>query len=405
MRRKTLSDIGVEALKPRAKRYAFPDPELRGHYIRVMPSGVKSYVTVSRDPVAGKQIWHTIGSVDAMEVEEARSRARSTLQRIRDGLPAHEPVKPRVDAFKDVADAWIKRHVKGRKLRSQAEIERCLNVYVRPKWDKRDYVTIRRGDITSLLDAIEDENGSRQADAVLAVIRGIANWYASRHDDYTSPFTRGMRRQAPVKRDRVLSDDEVRTIWRHAEKAGTFGAIIRMALLTAQRRDKIAKMRWEDLEGDVWVVPVGDREKGAGGTLKLPAAATLILNAQPRIERNPFVFAGRGDKAFSGFSKCKAAFDKGLPAIAASDGKEAPIPGWTIHDLRRTARSLMSRAGVRPDIAERVLGHLIEGVEGIYDRHRYDDEKANALRLLSALIEGVVRLSANITLVDEGLPS
>ena len=105
--RKTLSDKGVAALKPRAARYAFPDPELRGHYVRVQPSGAKIFVTVASSP-AGKQIWTTIGAADAMAIADARVRARDVLDRVRRGLPA---VEARAETFGDVAANWIKRHV------------------------------------------------------------------------------------------------------------------------------------------------------------------------------------------------------------------------------------------------------------------------------------------------------
>ncbi len=388
-RRKTLSDLGITALKPRAKRYHFPDPELRGHYVRVMPSGAKVFAAVSRNP-AGKQVWVTVGAADAMPIVDARDRARVALQRIRDGLPAFDAPPPKAITFREVAENWLKRHVHAKKLRSAAEIERCLKVYVYPDWETRPFAGIRRTDVTQLLDQLEDNRGARQADAVLAILRGIANWHAARHDDYASPFTRGMKRQAATKRDRVLSDDELRVIWHQAERAGTFGAIVRLALLTAQRREKVAGMRWDALRGDVWTVPADEREKGTGGALRLPAAAVAVIEVQPRLNDNPFVFAGRGQGAFNSFSKSKAAFDAALPKIVGPEGVATEIPNWTLHDLRRTARSLMARAGVRPDIAERVLGHVIAGVEGVYDRHRYDDEKAEALERLAILISAVV---------------
>jgi integrase len=97
------------------------------------------------------------------------------------------------------------------------------------------------------------------------------------------------------------------------------------------------------------------------------------------------VFAGRGGSHFKGYSKSKAAFDA-----------KAPLPQWQLHDLRRTARSLMSRAGVRPDIAERVLGHAIKGVEATYDRHSYSAEKAHALNALASLIENILAPTAKV---------
>ena len=228
------------------------------------------------------------------------------------------------------------------------------------------------------MDKVEDNAGPVAADLTLSIIRSISNWYATRDDNYVSPVVRGMRRSKPKERarDRILSDDEIRAVWKAAEANGTFGAFVRLALLTGQRKDKIASMKWADLDGAVWHIPSEEREKGNAGDLELPAAAIEIIEQQSRFASNPYVLAGRGGGHFNGFSEGKKAFDA-----------KVKIPHWTIHDLRRTARSLMSRAGVRPDIAERVLGHAIKGVEGIYDRHDYDAEKAEALKKLAGLIE------------------
>jgi integrase len=190
-----------------------------------------------------------------------------------------------------------------------------------------------------------------------------------------------MRRGSPVKRDRILDDGELRTIWRQAETNGPYGAFIRLALLTAQRREKIASLKWEDISADrVWTIPTEPREKGNAGELVLPKVAIDIINALPKFASNPYVFAGRGSSHFSDYSNAKRVFD----------AKLEDVEPWTIHDLRRTARSLMSRAGVRSDIAERVLGHVIAGVEGIYDRHQYREEKARALTALASLIANIL---------------
>ncbi len=147
-------------------------------------------------------------------------------------------------------------------------------------------------------------------------------------------------------------------------------------------------MRWADISGGEWTIPKAPREKDTGGVLMLPKPALDIIEAQRKMGNNPFVFAGRGDGPFNGFSKCKTRLDVTLP-----EG----TPGWTIHDLRRTARSLMSRAGVPAEHAERVLGHVLRGVEGIYDRFAYRDEKSEALRKLAALVDSVVCPRDNVT--------
>ena len=388
--RKTLTDKGVAALKPRPQRYAFPDPELRGHYVRVQPSGAKAFVTVARNP-AGKQVWTHIGAADVICLEDARKKAREAIQRVRDGLPAFD-VPTVKHSFEDTAKQWLKRHVHTNSLRSEKEITRLLCVHVFPAWRGRPFLSIRRSDVAALLDSVQDDHGARQADYVLNVVRSIMNWYATRHDDYTPPIVRGMRRQnqKAQARARILTDDEIRTIWKQAEANGTFGAILRACLLTAQRSRKVSAMKWSDvsLDGE-WNIPKEAREKDTAGLLVLPKAALAILVKQPRLESNPYVFAGRGSGPYRGFSQAKTAFD----------GKLSDVAPWVIHDLRRTARSLMSRAGVRPDLAERVMGHAIAGVEGVYDRHSYREEKAEALRRLAALVASIVNPRENVVAI------
>ena len=244
--------------------------------------------------------------------------------------------------------------------------------------------SITRGDVAKLLDGIEDKRGPVAADNALTTLSGIFTWLEARDDSFTSPITKKMRRTS-IKgraRERILSDDELRAVWKQAEANGTFGALVRVLLLTGQRRDKVASMRWQDVTIDgSWSIPTEDREKGNAREIELPATAIEIIKAQPRFADNPHVFAGRNGSYSTGYSKSKKAFDAKLECIGP----------WTLHDLRRTARSLMSRAGIRPDISERLLGHAIAGVEGTYDRHQYREEKAHALAALSSLIESIVR--------------
>ena len=139
-------------------------------------------------------------------------------------------------------------------------------------------------------------------------------------------------------------------------------------------------MKWADVTIDgTWNIPTEDREKGNGGALALPEVAVDIIRSQSRIDGNPYVFAGRGDRHFTGHRQRKLNFDA-----------KVTIAPWVIHDLRRTARSLMARAGVRPEIAEKIMGHVLPGVEGIYDRHSYEQEKADALCKLAGLLDTII---------------
>jgi integrase len=377
--RRTMTDKGVGALKPRAQRYAVTDPELRGHWIRIQPTGSKSYWAVTRNP-QGKQIWTFIGPADAMPIDDARDSARSILSRVRAGLPA---IEPKGETFAQVAANWTKRHVEGNGLRSSREIARLLKLHVLPVWGDREFTSIRRSDVAALLDHVEDEHSPRQADLVLAVVRGIMNWYATRNDDYNPPIVRGMGRNKAAPRARILDDEELRQLWKATEGVGVFNGIVRLCLLTAQRSRKVATMKWSDISVDgEWIIAAEPREKGNAGVLVLPQPALAVVKAQSRIGDNPYIFASpQGDnKWLSGFAKAKDNLDAKLPGIAH----------WTLHDLRRTARSLMSRAGSSSEHAERVMGHAIKGIEGVYDRYAYKAEKADVLARLATLIDAIV---------------
>lgn len=368
------------------KRLTVSDPDTRGLYLRVMPTGHKSFTVVARDP-AGKQVWASLGDCDRMTLKDARSAAGEAVRRIKAGLAAIDKPEPVAapETFQDLHDSFIARHVDKKEHRTARETKRIFKVYVLPEWGSRAFVSIKRGDVTKLLDKIEDNNGPVMADRVLAALSKLFNWQVARVDDYVSPIVRGMGRSngRDRARTRILTDDEIKAVWSAADKAGGFGAFVQTCLLTAQRRAKVAGMRWEDIdEKGVWTIPAEAREKTNAGTLKLPPAALAIINARPRLKTNPHVFAGRGDKAMAGFSPLKRELDEA-----------AKVAPWVIHDLRRTAKSLMARAGVRPDISERVLGHVITGAEGVYDRHSYADEKADALAELAGLVELIRKAS------------
>jgi integrase len=262
-----------------------------------------------------------------------------------------------------------------------------LTKHVLPEWAGRDFESIRRGDVAKLLDKVEDESSARTSDKVLTLISGICHWYEKRHEDYVSPIIRGMKRYSSKEhaRSRILSDGEIRAVWELSPSTGlpsSYLDIIKLSLLTAQRREKVASMKWEDVSVDgTWSIPTSTREKNNAGELVLPEMAVEIIKRQPRFASNPYVFAGRNGSHTRNFHGPRDALRDALGV-----GTD-----WTLHDLRRTARSLMSRAGVRPDIAERVLGHAIRGVEGVYDRHGYVTEKAKALEALAGIIENILR--------------
>jgi integrase len=173
--------------------------------------------------------------------------------------------------------------------------------------------------------------------------------------------------------------------------------MLRVLLLTAQRRQEVADMRHSEIDGDVWVLPAERAKNKRPNAVPLtPQVHELIALLQPYGDS---VFGQTGKTAYSGFSKSKRVLDERLKRETAVAAPSAPR--WVIHDLRRTARSLMSRAGVRPDIAERVLNHAIGGVQGVYDRHDYVEEKRAALEALGRLVADIVAAPDNVVALAE----
>lgn len=373
----------VENLKPHpTKRLTVGDPDTRGLFVRVTPAGGKTWLIVARNPER-KQIWATIGEVGKIPLSEARTRGRNGVDRIKKGLPPFEEEVPEKapETFKTVAQRFLERHVQKQALRSAGEIERQFKVYVYPAWEDEPFISIRRGRVVELLHKIEDENGSVMADRVLATLRKMFNWVEVNGEDeeYKSPIVRGMRITSSKARarKRKLSDDEIRALWADWGTAGTFGAFLKTCLLTSQRRAKVLTLKWDDVsDKGVWTITAEDREKVNAGSLKLPKLALDVIRSQKRIKGNPYVFAGRGEVPIGNIGNDKRKMDE---RVALGEP-------WTIHDLRRTAKSLMSRAGVRPDISERTLGHVIPGSEGVYEQHDWEREKAKALEKLAVLV-------------------
>ena len=255
----------------------------------------------------GKARTRKLGTYPTLSVKEARALAREYWEN-----PSKAEAKAAVGTFKEVAENWIKRYVDLHKLRSKPEIQRILNKYLYPEWGDRPFLEIRRGEVNRLLDKVIDVDSNRkskqrknqgrlQADAVPAVIRAIMTWHQSRDENYTSPIVKAMRRHKPKPRDRILSDDEIRALWTALNESYSFGPIVKLCLLTAQRSRKIASMRWQDLKDGVWSIPQQDREKGTARSLKLSELAWEIVQSQPCLQDNPYVF---GSPPFKHFNSC-----------------------------------------------------------------------------------------------------
>jgi integrase len=333
------------------------------------------------------------GTPRAVAKREAEA-VRGAIAQGRDPLAEMRKVEAAAsNTVKAIAEQYLARD--GSRLRSKGDRERLFKNYVYPRIGQKQIEAVTRRDIVKMLDAIETEHGPVQADHVLAIVRRLFNWHAARVDDFKSPIVRGMARTKPKerRRQRILNDDELRAVWTTAAALLTpFGWLIRAILLTATRRNEAARMRRSEISDKGWIIPGSRHKSKRDFLLPLSNAAAELIGSIPTIGRrnDAFVFTSDGKRAIGGFSKFKAKFVE-----------LCGVKGWTLHDLRRTSRSLMSRCGVDPDHAERAIGHVIPGIRGTYDVYEYRDEKAKAFEALAAQIDRIVNPQVNVVAMKE----
>src|SRR5712691_9623995 len=374
-----------------AERTIYWDETMPGFGLMVTSARHKSFVCQYRAGRRSRRL--TIGRAnDALPLEKARKLAKIELGKVaagRDPLEeSRKAARATSNSLESIAEEYLKREGRGGKLRTLPQRRAMLARLVYRTLGARQIDEIKRTDIVRLLDKIEDENGPVMADRTLATLRRLMNWHAGRSDDFRSPIVRGMTRTKTKERarERVLTDDELRAVWRAAEDApGPAGAFVQFLLLTGARRSEAAGMARGELDGADWTLPARRNKTKVDLVRPLSAAAMTAIGKLPGIGKGDLIFTTDGERPLSTFGRLKIDLDK-----------RCDVAGWTLHDLRRTARSLMSRAGVSSDHAERCLGHVMAGFRGTYDRYEYHREKARAFEALAAQIERILNSQENV---------
>jgi integrase len=382
--------------------------------IRVTDKGTKSWVVMYRtlDDAKGKVLQKRLklGSYPAMSLADARTMARDTLLGVSRG---NDPSKAKQAAiadrlgaitFADALDQFVEKYAK-RETRGWKETERVFNKYIKPELGDYRLDAITALQIRDLVEVMA-ETAPYMANRALAYIRKFFNWAAERQMISASPVA---NIKAPAKeqsRDRVLTDDEIKTVWDVFGVMGwPFGQTFQLLLITGQRRDEVAKMRWEDLDlkSGLWTLPREANKANRLHEVPLSPLALEVLDAAKRTS-DTYVFSTNGKTPISGFSRSKAKADE-LAAIhqLQDAGHVKPtekqiaasmLPDWRLHDLRRTVASNMAKLGVAPHVIEKVLNHSTganSGVAAVYNRYAYTSEKRMALEVWTQALEAILR--------------
>jgi integrase len=387
---KRLTDLFVERVKPPARgRIEYFDAAFGGLALRVTDKGHKSWSLHYR--IGGRQRRFTIGSYPAIKPAEARRDAGRALDRVRQGFDpaedkrAHRLVTPHQGVAEVVRD-YLDRVQRNAAPNTYRVTKHTFESDVLPIWQNRLIHTITRGDVHRVIDAILARRADVHANRVLARLRTFFNWTVERDQISASPVA-GMK--PPTKerpRDRVLSDDELRWLWRASDIGEwPFGSLVKLLLLTAQRRDEVARMEWPEVnfEKRNWTQPREKTKNDQAHDVQLSAPVIETLNSIPRIGKG-FIFTSNGEAPVSGFSYAKMRLDAAMLEAKREElgDKCEAIPHWTLHDLRRTAATGMARLNFPPHVVDKILNHrsgTIRGVAAIYNKYAYAEERRAAL--------------------------
>jgi len=380
-----------------------------GHKEAVRGFGVRrqrdqaTYVLKYR--VFGRQRFFTIGPHGSpWTPEKARREAKRLLGLVADGKdPADAKVEASLqaaDTLRKIADQYLAAAKKKQRPRTHSEVARYLLAAWKPLHAVSVFKITRRHIAARVAD-IAEQHGSVSAARARTALSTMFNWAIREGLDIPgNPVLGTNRPEQPKSRDRVLSEAELAEIWR-ACGVDDYGRIIRLLIITAQRRDEVGGMQWPELDSvaEQWILPGARTKNHREHILPLVAGAVALL--PPRRLGRDYVFGDgprrEGDKhrGFSGWSKPKAALDaRILAARKKVDADAKPLSHWTVHDLRRTAATVMAdRLGVLPHIVEAILNHVSghrAGVAGVYNRALYQVEMRDALERWTQHLLGIV---------------
>jgi integrase len=413
MARNTLTDLKIKSLKPGAKPYIVPDPQVPGFGVRCMPSGHRSFVLNTRYPGSSNPAPRALGSYGELTLEQAREKARQWRNLIKRGIdPQIQEERDRQAAlrkqrttFTAVAEDFINDKLPAERKGREVELE--IRREFLPRWGNRPVTEITALDVRNVVKAAKDRGAPYQAHNLLVLARRLFSWAIDQHvyGLETSPCDR-LKPKAIIgkkaMRTRILDSDELRAFWRATARLGyPYGPLFRMLALTGQRKSEVAESGWSefDLARKLWTIPAARMKADAAHIVPLTDDVLAILKSLPRFKRGDHLFSTDfGHKPVNGFSKAKARLDRRMlrswRAIARARGEDrrkAKIEPFIIHDIRRSVRTGLSAIPNISDLVrELVIGHTKPGLHKVYDQFAYLDEKKFALDAWATRLHSIV---------------
>jgi integrase len=389
---KNLTQLSLDNIKPGPARREIPDGKEAGLYFVVQPSGATGWALRYRFGRKTRKL--TIGSYPEIGLARARAAAARAKGSISDGNDPCAQKKTQRAARRQTSDTVEK------------VIEDFVNLYARPQtrdwretarilaqfakaWEGRRLAEIGKADIHRVLDGIVTRGAPIGANRAFAQLRKMCRWAVSRGIVSASPCDGIDRPSAEKSRDRVLETDELRFMWHAADNLGfPFGPIIKLLILTGQRRSEVGGMEWRELDFDraTWTIPAARSKNRRAHVLPLSPQAVEVIKSLPRFSGSKFVFSP-GKTAPSGFSRAKTRADR---IIAKANGE--PIQPWILHDIRRSVASGMAALGVNLPVIERCLNHVsgsFSGIVGVYQRFDFADEMRAAMERWGRHVEAM----------------
>jgi integrase len=363
----------------------FFDDDLPGFGFRIRDGGKRTWIAQYR--LGKKQRRVTIGTAANTTAEEARKRAKGILSRVHlGGDPQIEKAEARVQAASTVQSAvgrYLDEWAPRLKPRSMAEVERHLRRHF-AALSEIPLAKVTRATVAAELARIAKQNGPYAANRARAALSALYSWAMGEGLADQNPVIGTNKATDEIARDRVLSPAELSAIWQEAGD-GDYAAIVKLLILTGQRREEVGGMLWPevDLDGSIWRIRAERTKNGLPHDLPLSRPTVAILRDRAKREQRDLVF-GAGDGPFQGWSNAKSALDERVLARLRKKDKKAKLPAWRLHDIRRTVATGLADIGVLPHVVEAILNHVSghkAGVAGVYNRASYAAEKRMALDL------------------------